>query len=79
MAGMVHLQNDRQEQVQAHLSTLNSLCSVLGFDFLENVSQVDSSLCDSDSPRSISDDIIHSLSAKVENLRSIKIQRMHKV
>ncbi|CAM8944794.1 unnamed protein product [Rhodiola kirilowii] len=71
--------SDRQEQVQGHLNALNSLCSVLGVDFHQTVSQVDPNLCDSDSTRSISDDIIQGLSATVHNLRSIKIERMQKL
>ncbi|KAL0710375.1 hypothetical protein Bca4012_017353 [Brassica carinata] len=71
--------SDRVETIRKHLCTLYSHCSVLGMDFNEVVSQVNSTLTDPEGPRSLSDHTIKNLDAAVQKLREVKIQRMQKL
>ncbi|KAH9697304.1 65-kDa microtubule-associated protein 3 [Citrus sinensis] len=71
--------SDRMKQVQDHLNTLNSFCSVLGMDFKLTVSQIHPSFGNSDGSRSISDDTIEQLTIAIQKLREVKIQRMQKL
>ena len=73
------MQSDRVKQVQDHLNTLNSLCSVLGMDFKLTVSQIHPSFGNSEGSRSVSDDTIEQLTIAIQKLREVKIQRMQKV
>ncbi|KAK1305744.1 65-kDa microtubule-associated protein 3 [Acorus calamus] len=70
---------DRLNKVLERLSTLNSLCLVLGMDFKCTVGEVHPSLGDSDGSKNISNDTIEKLGIVIERLRKIKIQRMQKV
>ncbi|KAH9657707.1 65-kDa microtubule-associated protein 3 [Citrus sinensis] len=72
-------QSDRMKQVQDHLNTLNSFCSVLGMDFKLTVSQIHPSFGNSEGSRSISDDTIEQLTTAIQKLREVKIQRMQKL
>ncbi|KAK1262753.1 65-kDa microtubule-associated protein 3 [Acorus gramineus] len=70
---------DRLNKVLERLSTLNSLCLVLGMDFKCTVGEVHPSLGDSDGSKNISNDTIERLGIVIERLRKIKIQRMQKL
>lgn len=72
-------QIERLEKVQDHLCTLNSLCSVLGLDFKQIVSNIQPSLGDTEGPKSVTNDTIQQLAAATQNLREVKLQRMQKV
>ncbi|KAJ4851236.1 hypothetical protein Tsubulata_046661 [Turnera subulata] len=63
---------DRLKQVQEHLDTLTSLCSVLGMDFNHTVSQVHPSYGSTDLPRNINDPTIQSLETAIHNLRELQ-------
>lgn len=65
--------------MQEHLSTLNSLCLVLGLDINVSVSEVPFNTCNSGGTGDISTSAIKRLTHKIENLREIKLQRMQKV
>lgn len=67
------------KQVLDHLSTLNSLCSVLGMDFKQTIHEVHPSLSETDGPKSISNETISSLATAIQRLREVKIQRMQRV
>ncbi|OVA07703.1 Microtubule-associated protein [Macleaya cordata] len=71
--------SDRLNQVLDHLSTLNSLCLVLGMDFKHTVSEVHPSLDDSEGAKNISNDTIDRLAAAIERLREVKRQRMQRL
>ncbi|KAI4347450.1 hypothetical protein L6164_008263 [Bauhinia variegata] len=71
--------SDRLKQVQDHLCSLSSLCSVLGLDFKQTVSEVHPSLGDSEGPRSINNDTIQQLAVAIQKLREVKLQRMQKL
>lgn len=73
------MQSDRLNQVLDHLSTLNSLCLVLGMDFKQTVNEVHPSLGDSDASKNISNATIEQLAAAITQLRGVKIQRMQRV
>ncbi|PNX93025.1 microtubule-associated protein MAP65-3-like, partial [Trifolium pratense] len=71
--------SDRLKNVQEHLYTLNSLCSVLGFDFMQTVLGIHPSLGDIEGPTSVSNDTIQQLAVATQQLREIKLQRMQKL
>ncbi|XP_045805885.1 65-kDa microtubule-associated protein 3-like [Trifolium pratense] len=71
--------SDRLKKVQEHLYTLNSLCSVLGFDFMQTVLGIHPSLGDIEGPTSVSNDTIQQLAVATQQLREIKLQRMQKL
>ncbi|KAJ7975576.1 65-kDa microtubule-associated-like protein [Quillaja saponaria] len=71
--------SDRLKRVQDHLYALNSLCSVLGMDFKQIVSEVHPSFGDSEGSKSISNDTIEQLRTAITKLREVKIQRMQKL
>lgn len=73
------VQSDHVKQVLEHVSTLNSLCMVLGMDFKHTVGEVHPSLYDKEGSQSISNDTIERLAVAIQRLREIKIQRMQKV
>ncbi|CAL9100732.1 unnamed protein product, partial [Musa acuminata var. zebrina] len=71
--------SDRLKQVMEHLSTLNALCSVLGIDFKETVTEIHPSLDESEVPKSVSNATIERLSIAIGRLREIKVERMQKL
>lgn len=71
--------SDRLRQIHEHLCTLTSLCSVLGVDFKQIVTEVHPSLVDSESSKSISNDTIEQLAAAIRKLREVKLQRMQRL
>ena len=72
-------QSDRLKQVLDLLSSLNSLCLVLGMDFKHTVSQIHPSLEVENGSSSVSSDTIGRLESVIHDLRVIKLERMQKV
>ncbi|KAI3517599.1 hypothetical protein L1887_16814 [Cichorium endivia] len=68
----------RINQVLDHLSTLNSLCLVLGMDFKQTIHEIHPGLSETGA-NSISDDVIKRLAIAIERLREVKIERMQKI
>ncbi|AES75903.2 putative microtubule-associated protein, MAP65/Ase1/PRC1 [Medicago truncatula] len=71
--------SDRLKKVQDNLHTLSSLCSVLGLDFKQTVSEVHPSLGNSEGSRSVNNDTISQLALSIQELRGVKLQRMQKL
>ncbi|XP_071732195.1 65-kDa microtubule-associated protein 3-like [Rutidosis leptorrhynchoides] len=71
--------SERMKQVLDHLSSLNSLCSVLGLDFKETIHEVHPSLSETERAKSINDDTISRLATAIQRLREVKIQRMQRI
>lgn len=67
------------KQIQDHLKTLESLCSVLGLNFRETVTTIHPSLVESEGSRSISNETLDKLALSIKNWHEIKIQRMQEV
>ncbi|PKA62396.1 65-kDa microtubule-associated protein 3 [Apostasia shenzhenica] len=70
---------DRLNQVMELLSTLNSLCGVLGIDFKQTAREVHPSLDEAEGSKSTSDSTIERLASVIERLRETKKQRLHKL
>ncbi|XP_076955935.1 65-kDa microtubule-associated protein 3-like isoform X1 [Bidens hawaiensis] len=66
--------SDRLKNVLDHMSTLNSLCLVLGMDFNQTVYDINP-----EGTTNINDDAIGSLAAAIEQLLEVKIQRMQTI
>lgn len=73
------VQSNRLKQIQDHISTLNSLCVVLGLDFKHTVSEVHFSLGNAEGSKDISNRTIEQLASLIQNLREVKVQRMQRV
>ncbi|KAG2715693.1 hypothetical protein I3843_03G092200 [Carya illinoinensis] len=71
--------SDRLRQVQEHVSTVNSLCSVLGVDSKNILTEVHPSLGDSVGSKNISNNTIDQLAAATRKLREVKLQRMQRL
>ncbi|KAM0935476.1 putative microtubule-associated protein, MAP65/Ase1/PRC1 [Dioscorea sansibarensis] len=71
--------SERLKQVLDHLGTLKCLCSVLGMDFKQTVSEVHHSLEGAEVSVSVSNETIERLASAVHRLREMKIQRMQKL
>ncbi|CAH9085387.1 unnamed protein product [Cuscuta europaea] len=71
--------SERLKQIMDHLSTLNSLCLVLGMDFKHTVNEVHPSLGESEGAKNISNDTIRALVVEIQRLREVKIQRMQQL
>ncbi|CAJ2666893.1 unnamed protein product [Trifolium pratense] len=71
--------SDRLKKVQDNLHSLSSLCSVLGLDFKQTVSEVHPSLGNSEGTRSVNNDTISQLALAIQELRGVKLQRMQKL
>lgn len=67
------------KQIQDHLRTLESLCSVLGLSFQETVVKIQPSLVESEGSRSISNETLNKLSSSVKQWHETKIHRMQEV
>lgn len=61
------------------MNTLNSLCLVLGMDFIQTVHEIHPGLAETDGTKSISNDAIRRIAAAIERLREVKIERMQRV
>ncbi|MQM18180.1 hypothetical protein Taro_051167 [Colocasia esculenta] len=70
---------DRLKQVLDYLNAVNALCSVLGMDFKQIISEVHPSLDETGGSKSICNNTIERLGLAVQGLRDIKIQRMQKL
>ncbi|CAN8264683.1 unnamed protein product [Cochlearia groenlandica] len=70
---------NRMKQIQDHLTTLESLCSVLGLNFQENVSKIHPSLIESEESRNISNQTLEKLVSSENHLHETKIQRMQEL
>ncbi|KAJ0968252.1 hypothetical protein J5N97_025169 [Dioscorea zingiberensis] len=70
---------DRLNLVLEHLSTLKSLCVVLGMNYKETVLEIHPSLEEGKDAKSITDDTIEKLVSAIESSRDVKIQRMQKL
>ncbi|KAI3712564.1 hypothetical protein L1987_71123 [Smallanthus sonchifolius] len=73
------IDSDRLKKVLDHLSTLNSLCLVLGMDFNQTVHEINPGLAETEGTKSISDDAIGRLAAAIETLHEVKIERLQRV
>lgn len=61
------------------MNSLNSVCSVLGLDFMKIVSEVHPSLGENEGSKDISSDTIEQLEVSIQRLRELKLQRMQRV
>lgn len=73
------MQNDQLKQIMDHLSTLNSLCSVLGADVKETLRSIDPSFYESEASKSVSNVTMEMLALTIGRLRETKLERMQKV
>ncbi|WOK98817.1 65-kDa microtubule-associated protein 3-like [Canna indica] len=73
------LKSNRLKQVMEHLYTLNALCSVLGFNFIESVREIHPSLNDAEGSKDLSNATIEKLATAIQSLREIKLERMKKL
>ncbi|XP_024314133.1 65-kDa microtubule-associated protein 3 isoform X3 [Brachypodium distachyon] len=71
--------SERLKQVMEYLSSLHSLCEVLGIDFKQTLSDVHPSLDEDEVPRNISNTTIQKLALTIKRLRELKIERMQKL
>ncbi|KAI7745389.1 hypothetical protein M8C21_011102 [Ambrosia artemisiifolia] len=71
--------SDRLKTVLDQMSTLSSLCLVLGMDFNNTVHDIDLGLAETEGTKSISDDSIGRLAAAIEGLHEVKIERMQRI
>ena len=62
-----------------HLNTLNSLCVVLGVDFQQTIKEIHPTLDDSIGTKNISIETMERLSAAIQKLHEVKIQRLQQV
>lgn len=63
----------------SQLNSLKSLCMVVGIDYRLIIHEIHQSLDDSCGPKSISEDTIERLSATINRLEDVKIQRLQRV
>ncbi|CAN7024531.1 unnamed protein product [Brassica oleracea var. botrytis] len=70
---------NRMKQIQDHLRTLESLCSVLGLNFRETVTKIHPSLVESEGSRSISNTTLDKLASSVNQWHETKVQRMQEL
>ncbi|XVF22701.1 hypothetical protein REPUB_Repub12eG0193700 [Reevesia pubescens] len=76
------LQNEkinRLNQVQDHLNTINSLCTVLGMDFKQTVCRIHPTLDDLNGAKDVSNNTILGLDTQIQSLQELKIKRMQKI
>ncbi|KAK8650518.1 hypothetical protein V6N13_140153 [Hibiscus sabdariffa] len=76
------LQNEtinRLNQVQDHLYTINSLCTVLGMDFKQTVCRIHPGLDDLNGVKDSSNSTIARLAAQIQSLQELKIKRTQKI
>lgn len=72
------LQASRLEQLSDQLDILSSLCSVLGIDLKDKISEIYPSIT-STVTNDVSDHALKNLTSEVQSLREVKIQRIKKV
>ncbi|KAL7584874.1 hypothetical protein Lser_V15G43722 [Lactuca serriola] len=72
--------SDRLKQVLDHMSSLNSLCLVLGMDFNQTMQEIHPTLSEgANMSKSISNETISKLANSIQRLREIKIERKQKI
>lgn len=62
-----------------HLTTINSLCVVLGIDYKQIIAEIDPTMDDFSVSKNISKDMIIKLSATINRLKDLKKQRLLRV
>ncbi|XP_039135266.1 65-kDa microtubule-associated protein 9-like [Dioscorea cayenensis subsp. rotundata] len=70
---------DRLNLVIDHLSTLKSLCLVLGLNYEKMVYEIHPTLKEAEDKKSITDDAIEKLGSAIESLRNVKLERMQQL
>ncbi|XP_019230903.1 PREDICTED: 65-kDa microtubule-associated protein 3 isoform X2 [Nicotiana attenuata] len=68
--------SDRLKLVLDHLTTINSLCVVLGVDYKQTIAEIDPTMVDFSVSKNISKDMIVKLSATISRLKELKKQRL---
>ncbi|PHT93576.1 hypothetical protein T459_01458 [Capsicum annuum] len=68
--------SDRLKLLVEHLTTINSLCVVLGVDYKQTIAEIDPNMDDSRVLKNISKDMIFKLSAMIKRLEELKKQRL---
>ncbi|KAJ6872652.1 65-kDa microtubule-associated protein 9-like [Populus alba x Populus x berolinensis] len=71
--------SNRLKQIVDHVEGLKSICGVLGMDFKQTIHDIHPSLDDSQGVKDLTDDTIKKLTAEIQRLREVKIQRMQKL
>ncbi|KAH8488482.1 hypothetical protein H0E87_024231 [Populus deltoides] len=71
--------SNRLKQIVDRVDGLKSICGVLGMDFKQTIHDIHPSLDDSQGLKDLTDDTIKKLSAEIQRLREVKIQRMQKL
>ncbi|CAI9781578.1 unnamed protein product [Fraxinus pennsylvanica] len=71
--------SDRQKLVLGQLNSLKSLCIVVGTDYRLIIHEIHPTLDDSCGTKSISEDTIERLSATINRLKDVKIQRLQRL
>uniref|UniRef100_A0A1S3Y661 65-kDa microtubule-associated protein 3-like n=1 Tax=Nicotiana tabacum TaxID=4097 RepID=A0A1S3Y661_TOBAC len=68
--------SDRLKLVLDHLTSINSLCVVLGIDYKQTIVDIDPTMDDFSVSKNISKDMIIKLSATINRLKDLKKQRL---
>nr|XP_009604922.1 65-kDa microtubule-associated protein 3 isoform X2 [Nicotiana tomentosiformis]XP_016514581.1 PREDICTED: 65-kDa microtubule-associated protein 3-like isoform X2 [Nicotiana tabacum] len=68
--------SDRLKLVLVHLTTINSLCVVLGIDYKQIIAEIDPTMDDFSVSKNISKYMILKLSATINRLKGLKNQRL---
>ncbi|PWA91055.1 microtubule associated protein (MAP65/ASE1) family protein [Artemisia annua] len=71
--------SDRLEQLLDQMSTLSSLCLVLGMEFSQTIYEIHPGLAETERTKSISNEAIARLAAAIQRLREVKIERMQRI
>ncbi|XP_011034447.1 PREDICTED: 65-kDa microtubule-associated protein 3-like isoform X2 [Populus euphratica] len=71
--------SNRLKQIVDRVDGLKSICGVLGMDFKQTIHDIHPSLDDSQGVKDLTDDTIKKLTAEIQRLREVKIQRMQKL
>lgn len=76
---LLNIQSDRLEQLLYQMSTLSSLCLLLGMEFSQTIYEIHPGLAETEGTKSISNEAIARLAAAIQRLREVKIERMQRV
>ncbi|XP_073316058.1 65-kDa microtubule-associated protein 3-like isoform X1 [Primulina huaijiensis] len=69
----------RLNQILDYLNLVYTLCSVLGLDFKQTVSEIHPSLGESEGSKNISDHTLQQLETAIQRLQELKIQRIQQL
>ncbi|XP_073130952.1 65-kDa microtubule-associated protein 3-like isoform X2 [Henckelia pumila] len=69
----------RLNQILDYLNLVYSLCSVLGLDFIQTVSEIHPSLGEPEGSKSISDHTLRQLETAIQRLQELKTQRLQQL